>query len=62
VDGTHILLGRFCQHFHRSHLRQRGSYFGVPAFFGGPGKYGYTLSPLTFNVWRRLEQLEIFGK
>jgi hypothetical protein len=27
----------------------------------GPEKPGYTLSPLTFNVWWRLEQLEILA-
>jgi hypothetical protein len=36
-------------------LRQRGF------SWEGPGKPGYTLSSLTFNVWRRLEQLEILA-
>jgi alpha-tubulin suppressor-like RCC1 family protein len=31
-------------------------------FSWGPGKPGYTLSPLTFNVWRRLGQLKILAR
>ena len=43
-------------------LRQRGSSLESRRFsLRGPGKSGYTLSPLTFNVWRRLRQLEILG-
>jgi hypothetical protein len=39
----------------RSHLHQRGF------SWEGPGKPGYTLSPLTFNVQWGLEQLEILA-
>ena len=36
---------------------------GSAGFLGrDPGKHGYTLSPLTFNVWRRRGTTEKFGK
>jgi hypothetical protein len=40
----------------RSHWPQRGF-----SWEGPPGKPGYTLLPLTLNVWLRLEQLEILA-
>lgn len=56
-----VLFGNIRGNYFRVPSASARVLFGVPGFFWGAGKSGYTLSPFTFNVRRRLGQLEILA-